>query len=127
MVSIQLPSKGSRERKLDANLEEISSSGAYLNVEEPIAPQLPLRIVCTDKKGKHRFDGVVTGASEDPSAGHYIEVKFNPGTTWSPEIFKPNHLIRASAVLGMDPGESTTRNVGCERGVCPQGGPLRAL
>ncbi|MBN9661426.1 MAG: hypothetical protein J0H49_24740 [Acidobacteria bacterium] len=120
LVSIQLPASGSGERKLEANLEEISPSGAYLNVEEPLQPPLKLRILCSDSKGEHRLDGVVTGSFEDPAAGYYIEVKFKSGTKWSPEVFQPNHLVRASAVLGMDPGETPVPSVGCDRGVCPK-------
>ncbi|MGJ5819148.1 hypothetical protein [Paludibaculum fermentans] len=120
LVSIHLPATGRRERKLDANLEEISASRAYLNVEEPLQPPLALRIICTDNKGKHRFDGVVTGSFSDPAAGCYIEVEFNPGTTWSPELFKPNHMVRASTILGMPSAEPPPRTVGCDRGVCPK-------
>lgn len=120
LVSIRLPVSGSRERKLDANLEEISASGAYLNVEEPLHPPLPLSIVCSDSKGKHRFEGVVTASFKDPAAGCYVEIKFSPGTTWSPEIFRPNHLIRASAVLGMPSADPAPPVVGCDRGVCPK-------
>ncbi|WP_321472229.1 hypothetical protein [uncultured Paludibaculum sp.] len=120
LVSIQLPASGGGDREVDGNLEEINASGAYVNVEEPIETKLPLRMVCADSHGKHEFGGVVTGSSRDPVAGYYLEMEFNPGTRWSPEIFRPNHLIRASAVLGLSSEEPPSRAACCDRGVCPK-------
>ncbi|QOY90365.1 hypothetical protein [Paludibaculum fermentans] len=120
LVSIQLPAAGGAERVIDGNLEEISPCGAYLNVEEPIHTQLSMRFSCSDNQGQHEFAGVVTGSSRDPDTGYYIEMQFHPGTTWSPAAFHPNHMIRASAVLGLAPAEAAPPAVGCDRGVCPK-------
>ncbi len=120
LVSVQVPATGGEERVIDGNLEEISPSGAYLNVEEPIQKELSVRFTCSDIQGRHEFGGVVTGSSEDPDAGYYIEIRFHPGTTWSPAAFQPNHMIRASAVLGLAARETARPAVGCARGICPK-------
>lgn len=120
LVSIQLPASAGRNREVVGNLEEISPSGAYLNVEQPVATGLAVRMFCTDSQGAHEFKGAVLGCSHDPVTGYYIELRFRPGSEWSPEIFQPTHMLRADTVLGLSKDVPAPKPACCDRGVCPK-------
>lgn len=120
LLSVHLPADGGGEREIVGNLEEIATLGAYLNVEEFLDVGLHLRLVCSNRQQNCELKGVVVDCNYDVSTGYYIDVKFSPGYRWSPELFKPKHLIRASTLLALPSGESSPEANCCERGTCPK-------
>lgn len=100
------------------NLEEISPSGAYVNVEDPIAKGRRVSMVCSDVRGQHEFRGAVVSCAHDAVMGYYVEMAFRPGRQWSPAVFEPRHMIRADALFGLR--KPLQKESCCERGVCPK-------
>jgi hypothetical protein len=71
-----------------ANLEDISVSGACIQVEGPIPLRASLRIAC----GRGELCGVVRYCVFR-EIGYFIGVEFAPDSKWSPQQFKPQHLL----------------------------------
>ncbi len=120
LVSVQLPALEPGQREIVGNIEEIATTGACLNLEEPLSAGLPLRLLCSDRGRTIELPGKVVDCLHDPCTGYYVHVEFDPGTIWSPEVFTPKHLIRSSA-LHSDHSEESSRSASCcDRGVCPK-------
>lgn len=120
LVSVQLPAPDGGNREVVGNLEEISTSEACLNVEEPILVGFPLRMVCSDSRGTCELLGTVVGCRHDARTGYYVDIEFSPDSRWSPEVFAPKHMIRASALLSARSEEASPETDCCERGICPK-------
>lgn len=77
-----------RTKRLVANLEDISLSGACLQVEEAVPQGTPIRI-------RHTH-GELTGVVKYcvyRDIGYFLGVQFDPGSKWSPRAFRPLHLL----------------------------------
>lgn len=70
------------------NLGEIWECGALLETESPIRVETSLRFV----GGGMELHGRVTGCSAD-FAGNMVEIEFEEGCRWSPELWEPEHLF----------------------------------
>jgi hypothetical protein len=115
LITLQLPALESAEREVVGNLEEISTSKACVNVEEPIGEGLPLRLVCSTGAKACEFPGQAVECRHDVHTGYYVSVRFDPGVRWSPEVYAPKHLVRAGALLPAGPEANC-----CDRGICPK-------
>jgi PilZ domain len=88
MVDVQWKDKTGRVRKGVANLEDISLSGACLQVENAIPLQTDLRI-CYERGellGKVRY-------CVYREIGYFLGVEFDAGNRWSQQQFKPRHML----------------------------------
>jgi len=88
MVDLAWRDKGGRNRKSIANLEDISLSGACLQVDAPIPLQTPVRI--THDRGE--LNGTVRYCVFR-EIGYFLGVEFQDGSHWSPKQYKPQHLL----------------------------------
>jgi hypothetical protein len=88
MVDVRWKDKGGRTRKGVANLEDISLSGACLQVENPIPLQTDVRIVYEKGEllGKVRY-------CVFREIGYFLGVEFQPGSEWSMRRFRPQHML----------------------------------
>lgn len=75
-------------RQTVANLEDISESGACIQVERPIPLRSSLRIA----HAQGDLCGVVRYCVFRET-GYFIGVEFAPDSKWSPQLFKPQHLL----------------------------------
>jgi hypothetical protein len=73
------------------NLEEIWSNGAVLESEEPVEQGAMVEIRC----GEAFFAGRIVQV-EHHEVGWRLEMEFSPLTPWSPEHFRPKHLLDVS-------------------------------
>jgi hypothetical protein len=73
------------------NLEEIGSDGATLESEDPVAQGVRVEIRC----GSALFAGKVIEV-ERHEFGWRVEVEFSPHSRWSPEQFRPRHMLDGS-------------------------------
>jgi len=73
---------------LTANLEDISPSGACLQLEQAVAPGARISL----QLGRHRFTGVIRYCVHQP-LGYFAGVQFDEGQKWSRRIYKPKHLL----------------------------------
>ena len=71
-----------------ANLEDISPSGACVQLEEAIRVGTDIEIVCSacSLKGKVRYCRFV-------EMGYDVGVEFEPQAAWDRQQFQPDHLL----------------------------------
>jgi hypothetical protein len=74
--------------ELVVNLEEIGPDGALVEADETLASGEPVELQC----GEHRFPGAVQGI-EPHDFGCRVDILFEKGTGWRPEMYRPHHLI----------------------------------
>src|ERR1700738_2173241 len=84
MVGLGGKDKGGRTRRATAHLEDISLSGASLQMDSPVPLKTGLRI--TYPKGELR--GIVRYCVFR-EFGYFLGIEFEPGSRWSLQHFKP--------------------------------------
>ena len=77
-----------RQRRRVANLEDISQSGACLQVENPI----PDGTAISMRYGNGQFSGSVRYCLNE-GMGYFLGIQFAEGCRWSRKNFKPQHLL----------------------------------
>lgn len=88
LVDIQWRDQTGRSRRGVANLEDISLSGACLQVERPVPRGCPIRIAYPS--------GELSGAVKYcvfREIGYFLGVEFDPGHRWSQRSYRPQHLL----------------------------------
>jgi hypothetical protein len=88
LVDIQWKDKTGRTRRAVANLEDISLSGACVQLEVPLPLETKLHI--SYPKGELRGRVCYCIYRE---IGYFLGVEFEPGFRWSLRHFKPQHLL----------------------------------
>ena len=94
-------------------LEEISATGATIQLERPVAIGDRLELVCGNCPQACRFKGRVTRCRRQPALGHFAVVRFEEGTRWSPDRYSPQHLFDPDRLV-----EGSSAAGGCEPGPC---------
>ena len=87
-VDIEWKDPNGRIRRGVANLEDISLSGACLQVERPVPLGTAFRIAypAGTLMGKVRY-------CVFREIGYFLGVEFEPGNRWSQRQFRPQHLL----------------------------------
>jgi hypothetical protein len=75
------------------NIEEIWETGAILECETPVASNVAAAV----SAGEAAFEGRVAEVRED-EFGWRAEMIFSPETPWSPERWRPEHLLDPGAL-----------------------------
>jgi hypothetical protein len=88
LVDIRWKEKGGRNRSAVANLEDISLSGACLQMDI----QVPLNSQVRINYPKGELTGVVRYC-HFREIGYFVGVQFQSGSRWSQRSFKPLHLL----------------------------------
>lgn len=88
LVDVQWKDQTGRTRKAMANLEDISVSGACLQLDAP----LPLQTMAAIVYPKGRFTGKVQYCVYR-EIGYFIGIQFEAGCRWTQRQFKPQHLL----------------------------------
>jgi hypothetical protein len=88
LVDIQWRDHTGRSRRGVANLEDISLSGACLQVERPVPLGCPIRI--TYPTGE--LSGIVKYCVFR-EIGYFLGIEFAPGNRWSQRSYRPQHLL----------------------------------
>jgi hypothetical protein len=80
-------SRGILQRQT-ANLEDISTNGACIQLEQPVDVGATLRIIHPRKTlvGEVRY-------CVYRDIGYFLGVELDPSTKWSPKMFKPMHML----------------------------------
>ena len=94
LVDIEWTDDKGRPQHTVANLEDISSLGACLQVEH----EIPLRSVIRMTVMKNEFVGEVRYCVFR-EFGYFLGVQFEPGVKWSSRAFKPLHLFDPRRLL----------------------------
>src|ERR1051325_521262 len=88
LVDIHWKDQAGRSRHNVANLEDISLSGACLQVEKPVALGTPMRISYPN--------GELTGKVKYcvfREIGYFLGVEFEQGQRWSQRHYRPQHML----------------------------------
>ncbi|MBL8222466.1 MAG: PilZ domain-containing protein [Bryobacterales bacterium] len=88
LVNIQWTDEAGRSHRTIANLEDISLSGACLQLDHAIPLNTKLRI----SYPKGQMEGVVRYCVYR-EIGYFIGLQFQEGSGWSRKSFKPQHLF----------------------------------
>jgi hypothetical protein len=88
LVEVHWRDKTARVRKTVANLEDISLSGACLQVENAIPLQTDVRISYHSGElvGKIRY-------CVYREIGYFLGVEFDPSNRWSQQQYRPQHML----------------------------------
>lgn len=88
LVDIEWRDKSGRIKRTVANLEDISLSGACLQLDVAIPPHTALRISYPQGElfGRVRY-------CVFREIGYFMGVEFDPGCKWSQRNFRPLHLL----------------------------------
>jgi len=88
LVDVQWKDQTGRIRRGVANLEDISLSGACLQVERPVPLGTAFRITYPK--------GLLSGKVKYcvfRDVGYFLGIEFEPGQKWSRTDFRPQHLL----------------------------------
>lgn len=88
LVDVQWKDKTGRVRRAVANLEDISVSGACIQVDSPVPLETRLRI----NFSRGEFQGRVCYCVYR-EIGYFLGIEFEPGYRWSIRQFRPQHLL----------------------------------
>jgi hypothetical protein len=116
LVDIQWRDPNNRSCRAVANLEDISLSGACLQVERPVPLESAIRITYPNGELPGRVKYCIFR-----EIGYFLGIEFNLGTRWSKQSYPPQYIL--------DP-----RTLVVKRGVClpthvtiPKLDPLRRV
>jgi hypothetical protein len=88
LVDVEWRDKGGRLRRTVANLEDISLSGACLQMDAAVPLQTTVRI----SYPKGELTGRVRYCVYR-EIGYFLGIEFEPGCRWSQRNFRPLHLL----------------------------------
>lgn len=88
LIKVRWKDKSGQIRTALANLEDISLSGACLQMDVPVPHETLLRIALP----KNTFEGRVRYCVFRET-GYFVGVQFEPGFKWSRRHFRPKHLL----------------------------------
>ncbi|MEO7142228.1 MAG: PilZ domain-containing protein [Bryobacteraceae bacterium] len=94
LVDIQWKDKTGRTRHTVANLEDISLSGACVQVEKPIPLQTNLRLTYPKGEliGRVRY-------CVFREIGYFLGIEFDAGCRWTQRQFRPQHMLDPRRLL----------------------------
>ena len=88
LVDIRWRDQGGKTRRSVANLEDISLSGACLQLDRPV----PLGTGVHISYPNGRLEGVVKYCVFR-EIGYFLGIEFIPGIRWSQRSYRPQHLL----------------------------------
>jgi hypothetical protein len=88
LVEVRWKDQTGKTRQDVANLEDISEHGAGLQMELPI----PVGSLIEITYPKGQLAGEVKYCNYN-DIGYFLGIEFTPGSAWSQEQFKPQHLL----------------------------------
>lgn len=88
LVDLQWRDPSGKNKRLVANLEDISLSGACLQVDAP----LPVHTTVVISYPKGELQGRVRYCVYR-EIGYFLGIEFEPGIKWSQRLFRPQHLL----------------------------------
>jgi len=94
LVDVQWKDEAGRTRRTIANLEDISISGACVQVDLAIPLNTTLRI----SYPKGELQGRVCYCIYR-EIGYFVGIEFSPGFRWSQRVFKPQHLLNPARLV----------------------------
>jgi hypothetical protein len=88
MLEVCWRERSGKERRTTAILEDISTSGACLQLETPA----PLGVEIGWRSSKHEFTGIVRYCVFR-EIGYFVGVEFGAESKWSKQAYQPQHFL----------------------------------
>lgn len=88
LVDLGWKDRSGKIKRLVANLEDISLTGACLQVDAP----LPVHTSVVISYPKGELQGRVRYCVYR-EIGYFLGIEFEPGTKWSQRLFRPQHML----------------------------------
>lgn len=88
LVDVRWRDSRNRLKRAVANLEDISLSGACIQLDE----QVPLGTKVSISYPKGEFTGLVRYC-QFREIGYFVGLQFDAGSKWSSRVYKPLHLL----------------------------------
>ena len=88
LIDISWKDKTGKSRHVVGNLEDISLSGACVQVDRPFPLNTPVRI----NHDNGELNGIVRYCVYR-EIGYFLGVEFDPGSRWSLRDFRPQHML----------------------------------
>lgn len=104
LVDVQWKEKNGRLRRAVANLEDISVSGACLQVDRAVPLESTLHI----RYPKGELQGRVCYCVYR-EIGYFLGIEFEPGYRWSVRQFRPQHLLDPRRMVGRATARARTQ------------------
>lgn len=98
LVDVRWRDTAGRTKRAVANLEDISLSGACLQLETKVPVGTPVRI----SYSRGEFVGIVRYCMYK-EIGYFLGVQFEPGYKWSSREFRPLHLLDPRSLVRKAP------------------------
>jgi hypothetical protein len=117
LVDVQWKDKGGRTRRTVANLEDISISGACIQVDAPV----PLQTIVKISFPKGELQGRVRYCVFR-EIGYFLGIEFEPGYRWSLRLFRPQHLLDPRRLVSRAAGKAVHETTTSE--ILPPSGDL---
>ncbi|MCU1238400.1 MAG: hypothetical protein JWP63_6367 [Candidatus Solibacter sp.] len=95
MVEVRWRDRSGKEQRATAILEDISASGACLQLELPI----PQGVEIQWESPGQRFEGYVRYCVYR-EIGYFAGVEFDASFKWSKKAFEPDHLLDPQSLVG---------------------------
>jgi hypothetical protein len=120
LATIYVKTPSGRTRRMTANIEEISTSTATLQLERPVASGTELRLQCSRCESKCNRRARVEDCQLREGIGYDCAIVFEEGCAWDPGQCRPQHLFDPSQMVPAAKPASTAGQ-GCpHQGVCPR-------
>ena len=97
LVDVQWKDQSGRTRRSVANLEDISLSGACIQLDKPITLKAEVKI----NYPKGELKGTVRYCVYR-EIGYFIGIEFEVGSRWSQSDFSPQHLLDPRRLVSED-------------------------
>ncbi len=94
LIEVWWKDKSGRPARTNANLEDISNSGACLQFEEPVPEGAVVHICLPVQEIEARVQYCVFRET-----GYFAGVLFAPGFEWDERTFQPKHLLDPRTLL----------------------------
>lgn len=88
LVDVEWKDKGGKTRRTVANLEDISLSGACLQVDGPIPLLTTVQIAYPSGELSGRVKYCIYR-----EIGYFLGIEFDQGSRWSQQSYTPQHLL----------------------------------
>jgi PilZ domain len=98
LMDVRWTDESGRSVKALANLEDISTSGACLQMDVPVPTGTRLHICHPNVE----FDGRVRYCVFRDT-GYFAGIEFEDGFEWDDKLFRPEHLLDPRTLIGMEP------------------------
>jgi hypothetical protein len=82
-----------------AILEEISLSGACIQMESPMPEGAALRLVCSTGPGGCELEGKVVECRHRDQLGYFVHIGFKPESQWWADHYAPEHLFDPTSLV----------------------------